>query len=231
MRAILLDIEGTTTPIDFVHKVLFPFAKERIGRYVEQHFGDLSDEIALLVDESSHDDTHTSRVDPTEPSSVASYLDHLIDVDRKSTPLKSIQGKIWQQGYEAGDLKSIVYDDVRPAFERWNAAGKTVAIYSSGSILAQKLLFGYTNHGDLTPFISYYFDTTTGPKREAASYEKIAAELGISPAEITFASDIPEELRAAKAAGFSTALALRPGNAPVADADEFDVKFTDLFQI
>jgi len=215
MKVILLDIEGTTTPIDFVHKVLFPFAKERIGKYVEQHFDKLSNEIAQLVDESSHDETYTVPVDPTEPGSIAAYLEHLIDIDRKSTPLKSIQGNVWKEGYEASELKSIVYEDVPPAFERWANEGRKIAIYSSGSILAQRLLFRYTNHGDLTPFLSHYFDTTTGGKREAESYRRIGEAIGPNIEEVLFVSDIPAELDAARAAGLSTLLSLRPGNAEV----------------
>ena len=212
-KAILLDIEGTTTPIDFVHKTLFPFAKERVGKFVEQHFGELSKQIAELVGESSHAETYTISVDPTEPGSVSAYLEHLIDVDRKSTPLKTIQGMIWREGYEAGELKSVVYDDVPAAFERWSDQGKTIAIYSSGSVLAQKLLFGYTNHGDLTPFISDYFDTEVGHKRDDGSYDKIADRLKREPEQILFLSDIPEELSAASAAGMEVCMVVRPGNA------------------
>jgi len=221
MKAILLDIEGTTTPIDFVHKVLFPYAKERVGTYVQMHFGTLFGEIVQLVDESSHDETYTIPVDPTEPGSVSAYLEHLINVDRKSTPLKSIQGSIWKEGYESGDLKSIVYDDVAPAFERWSAEGKTIAIYSSGSVLAQKLLFGYTDHGDLTPFISANFDTNIGHKREAESYRKIAETLSIDSKDLMFLSDIPEELDAASEAGYQIRLVVRPGNAEHHAAERF----------
>ena len=215
MKAILLDIEGTTTPIDFVHKTLFPYAKERVGKYVEMRFGELSNEIAQLIDESSHDDTYTLPVEPTEPGSVSAYLEHLINVDRKSRPLKSIQGRIWKEGYESGELRSIVYDDVPPAFERWTAEGKTVAVYSSGSILAQKLLFRYTDHGDLTPCISANFDTEVGHKREAESYRHIANKLNRDADDILFLSDIPEELIAAAQAGYQTRLVVRPGNAPI----------------
>ena len=212
IRAILLDIEGTTTPIDFVHKVLFPYAKERVGKYVVTHFGKLADEISQLVDESAHDETYTIPVDPTEPGSVAAYLEHLITVDRKSTPLKSIQGNVWKEGYESGELQSTVYADVPRALERWTQAGRTIAIYSSGSVLAQKLLFGYTDHGDLTPYISANFDTNVGQKREADSYRSIAAELGFDASELLFVSDIAAELDAAQAAGLQTALVVRPGN-------------------
>ena len=215
MKVILLDIEGTTTPIEFVHSTLFPFAKQRIGKFVEMHFGSLAGEIAQLVEESAHDGTYTVPVDPTEPGSVSAYLEHLIDEDRKSTPLKAIQGKIWQEGYESGDLMSSVFDDVPRAFERWKAAGDTIAIFSSGSVLAQQLLFRYTDHGDLTPFISAYFDTTIGAKRDATSYTAIAADLNTAVGEVLFISDIVAELEAAREAGLSTALTVRPGNAPV----------------
>lgn len=234
MKAILLDIEGTTTPIDFVHETLFPFAKERVGKFVEMHFGELAAEIAQLVDESSHDQSYTVPVDPTEPGFVSAYLEHLIDEDRKSTPLKSIQGKVWQEGYESGELKSVVFDDVPPAFKRWHDAGKTVAIYSSGSILAQQLLFRYTNHGDLTPFISDYFDTHIGAKRETESYRKIAVELGVEPGEVLFVSDIVTELDGATASGMKTALSVRAGNASVTEThdhktlENFDFVFSEI---
>lgn len=233
MKAILLDIEGTTTPIDFVHKTLFPFAKQRIGKYVETHFRALSDEINALVDESSKDGSYTVPVDPTEPGSVSAYLKHLIDQDRKSTPLKSIEGKIWKAGYESGELKSIVFDDIPPAFKRWNEAGKTIAIYSSGSVLAQQLLFRYTDHGDLTALISDYFDTNIGGKREAESYRKIALVLGVEPGEILFVSDIVAELDAADAAGMKAALSVRAGNASVTEThdhkalENFDLVFSE----
>lgn len=215
MKAILLDIEGTTTPIDFVHKTLFPFAKERIGKYVAEHFDALRAEIDQLVDEAAHDKTYTVPVDPTEPGSVSAYLEHLIDRDRKSTPLKSIQGKIWQQGYESGELRSVVFEDVPSAFERWKAAGKKIAIYSSGSVLAQRSIFTYSDHGDLTAFITDYFDTHVGHKRETKSYQTIAAEMGHDEVDVLFISDISEELDAARQAGMQSALSIREGNAPL----------------
>jgi len=218
-KAILLDIEGTTTPIDFVHETLFPYAKERVGKFVAFHFGALAAEITQLVDESSHDETYTEPFDPTEPGSVSHYLEHLIDRDKKSTPLKSIQGKLWKEGYESGELTSVVFADVPPAFERWRKEGKIVAIYSSGSVLAQRLLFRHTDHGDLTRFISEYFDTATGAKREPESYKKIAAKLGVDPSEILFLSDVTAELDAAAEAGVATVLVIRPGNALQGPAD------------
>jgi enolase-phosphatase E1 len=215
MKSILLDIEGTTTPIDFVHQVLFPFARTRTAAYVATNFESLGPEIEQLRIEHEKDLGYTDHLDPVSTKSVAKYLAFLIDVDRKSTPLKSIQGKIWKEGYESGELRSIVFDDVPRAFERWNDTGMTIAIFSSGSVLAQQLLFRYTDHGDLTAFISSYFDTNIGPKRDPKSYEVIAAEVDCSPGEILFVSDITSELDAARDAGLSTALSARPGNDPV----------------
>jgi enolase-phosphatase E1 len=213
MKAILLDIEGTTTPIDFVHKTLFPYAKEKIADYVREHFAELGDEVAQLKEEHSADKFYENPFDETSPDSVVNYLKFLIDDDRKSTPLKSIQGKIWQQGYENGELKGEVFADVPGAFERWQKNGKKIAIYSSGSMLAQKLIFGYSDKGDLTTYISDYFDTTTGAKREMESYARIAEALKFAPQDILFISDVPAELDAARDAGFATALSLREGNA------------------
>ena len=216
-KAILLDIEGTTTPIDFVHKILFPFAKERIGGFVRKNFDRLSEEIAQLKAEHASDGFFTGPFDENLPELVSLYLEHLIDIDRKSTPLKSIQGKIWQVGYESGALKSQIFDDVPRAFERWKAAEKIISIYSSGSVLAQKNLFKYTDQGDLTPFISSYFDTNVGGKRDAASYKKIAALLHADVENILFVSDVTQELDAAALNGFQTALSVRPGNAGMAE--------------
>ena len=215
MNSILLDIEGTTTPIEFVHEVLFPFARRKIAGYISTNFEKLESEISQLITEHEKDLGYTDHFDPVSAKSVAKYLVFLIDQDRKSTPLKSIQGKIWQEGYESGELKSVIFDDVPRAFERWNAAGITIAIFSSGSVLAQKLLFRYTDHGDLTQFISSYFDTNIGAKRDAQSYALIAAALNTPAGDIVFVSDIIAELDAAREAGLSTALALRPGNAPI----------------
>ena len=221
MKSILLDIEGTTTPIDFVHEVLFSFARSKMPGYVAANFESLAPEIEQLIVEHEKDLGYTDHFDPASTKSVAKYLAFLIDEDRKSTPLKSIQGKIWKEGYESGKLKSVVFEDVPRAFERWKDAGMTIAIFSSGSVLAQELLFHYTDHGDLTPFISTYFDTNTGAKRDPQSYASIAAELDTSPGEILFVSDVVAELDAARDAGVPTALAVRPGNVPI----ETDVSY------
>lgn len=191
---VLLDIEGTTTPIAFVHDVLFPYARTHLAI-------DASD-AALLESEYARD---ADRPPAFEPRSYATWL---MDRDRKSTALKALQGKLWRRGYETGELCSLVFDDVPPALAAWRTAGVPVEIYSSGSIEAQQLLFRYTNHGDLTPYLAGYHDTTTGPKRAAESYRAIGG-----PG--TFISDVVEELDAASIAGFTAVLAIRPGNAPV----------------
>jgi enolase-phosphatase E1 len=147
--------------------------------------------------------------------SAVAYIHWLMDCDRKSTPLKAIQGRIWQEGYQAGELFGEVFDDVPLAFARWRRQNKLICIYSSGSALAQKLLFAHTTAGDLTGCIYRYFDTTIGHKIEAGSYLRIAEELRLAPAEIVFISDAIAELDAARDAGMKTILAMRPGNRPV----------------
>lgn len=225
MKAILLDIEGTTTPIDFVHRTLFPFAKARIDEFVASNFADFGAEIEQLEKEYHVDFMNqiygrSFRAD--SPESVAAYLKFLIDVDRKSTPLKSIQGAIWKLGYESGELESVMFTDVPPALERWRGEGKTIAIFSSGSVLAQKLIFKYSTFGDLTKFIDAFFDTTVGAKRETSSYERIARELRLKPSEILFISDVAAELDAARDAGLQTLLSVRPGNGRVKAPIEHD---------
>lgn len=220
MKAILLDIEGTTTPIDFVHKTLFPFAKAKIDAFVEAHFDEIGAEIEQLKIEYRKDFTEQIygrdfRAD--SPESVANYLKFLIDIDRKSTPLKSLQGRIWQAGYESGELRSEMFADVPRAFERWQEQGKTIAIYSSGSVLAQKLIFKYSNSGDLSGFISDYFDTNIGYKREAESYVRIAAALNHPPKRVLFVSDVIAELDAAQNAGMQTTLSVRRGNGQISE--------------
>ncbi|MGQ0541718.1 MAG: acireductone synthase [Blastocatellia bacterium] len=216
-KAILLDIEGTTTPIDFVHKTLFPYAKARMAGYVGEHFDDLAVEIEQLRGEHEQDADYGREFRADSPNSVADYLVYLIEKDRKSTPLKAIQGMIWQQGYESGDLVSIVYEDVPIAMKRCKDEGKIVAIYSSGSVLAQMLIFKYSDQGDLAPFISNYFDTNVGHKREVESYRKIRRDLDLEAKEVLFVSDVPAELDAASEAGMQTALSIRKGNAVVGD--------------
>lgn len=210
VRGILLDIEGTTTPIAFVHEVLFSYARTHARDFLRnnQDSDDVRADIALLREEHASD--KSNNLEP--PESIADYIDWLIDRDRKSTGLKSLQGKIWRQGYRDGSLKSQVFADVAPALERWRAAGLKISIFSSGSVLAQQLLFAHTDAGDLTKFIDGYFDTNVGKKAEAESYRKIAVAMDLKPSEILFISDVVAELEAAKEAGMKTLLSIRPGN-------------------
>jgi enolase-phosphatase E1 len=208
IRTILLDIEGTTTPIEFVHQVLFPYARAHIHEHLDDH--DIEVLHAEYLAEAPRSGLPSWNPADTFGSAEA-YVHWLMDRDRKSTGLKSLQGRIWEAGYRAGELKGKgeVYPDVRPALARWRKAGKEIAIFSSGSIQAQRNLFANTTDGDLSPFLSGYFDTTTGPKREAASYRKIAAALRRAPREVLFISDVIVELDAARAAGMHTTLCIR----------------------
>lgn len=206
-KGILLDIEGTTTPITFVYDVLFPFART--------HAHEFLDDAALreLKTEYETDAARGLAPPPWFPSPLA-YVHWLMDQDRKSTALKNLQGKIWKEGYQRGELHGEVFADVPGALERWHQAGRDVRIYSSGSILAQQLLFSTTRFGDLTRFLSGYFDTTTGPKGDPSSYRSIANAFSLPASEILFISDVTGELDAAAAAGMLVRLALRPGNHP-----------------
>jgi len=213
LRGILLDIEGTTTPIAFVHEVLFSYARLHAREFLK----DKLESAAVRADVALLRAEHASEVEDMPPlsddvNSIATYVDWLIARDRKSTGLKSLQGKIWREGYLNGSLKSQVFSDVAPALERWHAAGLSISIFSSGSVLAQQLLFAHTNAGDLTKFIDNYFDTNVGKKGDAESYRKIAAALKIQPNEILFISDVVAELEAAREAGMKTLLSIRPGN-------------------
>ena len=206
VRAILLDIEGTTTPIAFVHDVLFGYAREHVRDFLDKN--PAADDIALLREEHALD----VREGRNPPPLTAEYVEWLMALDRKSTGLKSLQGKIWIEGYENGSLKSQVFEDVEPAFQRWRERGLRISIFSSGSVLAQQLLFAYSEVGNLTRFIENYFDTRVGKKGEAESYRKIAKAMSLKPWQILFISDVVAELQAAKKAGMETILSIRPGN-------------------
>lgn len=224
IKMILLDIEGTTTPIDFVFQTLFPYARHHLQSYLSEHWAEVQDDIAALQTEHTADvqqGLNPPPFDNTQLESVVTYLHWLMDRDRKSTPLKSLQGKIWQEGYKSGALKSQIFADVPPALARWQQQQKRICIFSSGSVLAQKLLFTNTEFGDLSPFISGWFDTKVGAKKEANSYQRIAEELGCKPQEVTFISDVTAELAAATAAGMQTILSVRPGNPPQEESEKF----------
>jgi enolase-phosphatase E1 len=194
-RAVVTDIEGTTTPISFVRDVLFPFARARMADFVAT-YADLP-----AVAEQLAEARALAGDPPLSNPALAAALAVWIDEDRKAAPLKALQGMIWEDGYAGGSLKAPVYPDAAAALRRWHAAGVTLAVYSSGSVPAQKLLFGHTDQGDLGPLFSAWFDLATGSKLEAESYAKIAAALALPPADILFLSDHPGELAAAEAAG------------------------------
>jgi enolase-phosphatase E1 len=215
VRAILLDIEGTTTPIAFVHDVLFSYAREHVREFLAANSA--AEDIALLREEHAVD----VREGRNPPESIAEYVEWLISIDRKSTGLKSLQGKIGRQGYLEGSLKSQVFGDVALAFERWRDRGLRISIFSSGSVLAQQLLFAHTEVGDLTPFIDSYFDTNVGKKGEAESYRKIAEAMNIEALEILFVSDVVAELEAAKETGMRVVLSIRPGNEAQPNAESY----------
>ncbi len=220
VSAIVTDIEGTTTDIEFVHKVLFPYAAQRLPDFVRRHATDAA--VRAILDAVRADmnapDTHDEAV-------IACLLDWTA-ADRKITPLKQLQGLIWETGFRQGDFRGHLYADAYANLKRWHEQGVPLYIFSSGSVKAQKLLFGHTGYGDLTPWFSGYFDTTTGAKREADAYRTIAQAIGRPAAEILFLSDISEELDAAREAGMQVRQLVR--GAPVASRHPQAKTFDDI---
>src|SRR6185369_14114134 len=223
-RGILLDIEGTTSSVSFVYEVMFPYVSKHLtfevfANWLEPDYIEAFHAIAKDAGHESLDawlkSQSLTRDNPLRAADVVcKEVVRLMDGDVKATGLKHLQGLIWKSGFDSGELKAHVYDDVPPALAAWNAADKDVRIYSSGSVQAQKLFFGHTIFGDLLSQFRGHYDTTIGGKKEAASYRKIAAEFRLPADEILFLSDIVAELDAARAAGMQTALVVRPGNAP-----------------
>lgn len=207
IRALLLDIEGTTTPVNFVYEKLFPYAAAHLEQFLKTSLEE-SDRKQLRKEYEQE----TASDLPLLSDPPFEYLRWLMHLDRKSRGLKSIQGKIWKSGYENGELRGELFPDVPKAFEKWLEARLGIYIYSSGSVPAQRLIFNHSVFGDLTPFISGYFDTAVGPKRASSSYETIAKLIGLEPRQMLFVSDIAEELTAAQEAGFAVLLSVRPGN-------------------
>lgn len=198
-RAIVTDIEGTTSSIAFVKEVLFPYARAALPAFVREHGH--KPEVRQWLDNAAMDVGSVCM-----DSVLVEVLQGWIDEDRKHTALKALQGRVWQAGYREGDFTAPLYPDVAPALRAWHAAGHTLAVYSSGSVPAQKLLFAHTDAGDLTPLFSGFFDTEVGGKREAASYRAIAGRLAGQPGDILFLSDVVAELDAAREAGLRTVL-------------------------
>ncbi|HEY4146119.1 acireductone synthase [Pinirhizobacter sp.] len=222
IRAIVTDIEGTTSSIDFVHDTLFPYARERLPAYVQMHADTAPVQHWLAEAAREAGMVQASRHE------VVDLLLRWIDEDRKSTALKALQGMIWKDGYEAGDYRAHVYPEVPAVLASWHAAGIPLYVYSSGSVPAQKLFFRYSQAGDLSPLFSGYFDTTTGPKREAASYTSIAQAIGETPSSILFLSDIEQELDAAHTAGLQTGWLLRKDPKPAQAAHRAFARFDEI---
>ena len=209
IKAIVIDIEGTTSSLSFVKDVLFPYARERLAAFVRAHASDPAVRAQLEA---------TASGEPLSDDDTIARLLQWIDEDRKVTPLKALQGMIWEAGYRHGDFRGHVYEDAVRGLRAWQASGIALYVFSSGSVQAQKLLFGHSDFGDLTPLFSGYFDTTIGAKREAESYRRIAREIGRPPAEVLFVSDIREELDAARSAGLHTTWLIRDGELPASAA-------------
>lgn len=205
IKAVLTDIEGTTSSIHFVVDVLFPYAQAHLPAFIRENAGqaEVANQLQAVRQESGESQADVERC--------IELLLQWMAADRKATPLKALQGMIWERGYRNGQLKGHVYEDAVAGLKRWKAQGRDLYIYSSGSVQAQKLLFSCSTAGDLTPLFSGYFDTTSGHKRETASYVRIAREIGLPEQNILFLSDVVQELDAAAEAGMATVGLAREG--------------------
>lgn len=202
IKAIVTDIEGTTSSISFVHDVLFPYARARMREFVRTHAVD--PQVAPQLEE-----VRKASGQQLDLDGVIQQLLDWIDQDKKVTPLKALQGLIWEQGYRDGDFHGHIYADAVESLRKWHARGIALYVYSSGSVHAQKLLFGHTQYGDLTPLFTDYFDTRIGAKTETGSYQHIVESLKLPAEQILFLSDILLELDAARAAGLKTCWLVR----------------------
>ena len=223
IKAIVTDIEGTTSSLSFVKDILFPYARAQLAEYVHAHIQD--EAIQLIQADSSKEVGQDLSIEQ-----LIIQLIQWIDEDKKVTPLKSLQGLIWEAGYQKSDFKGHVYQDAVDNLQLWKSKGLSLYIYSSGSVYAQKLLFGHTEYGDLNPLFSGYFDTHIGGKRESSSYAKITEEIGLPAEQLLFLSDIKEELDAAKAVGMQTIWLTREGVTDL-DAEHQQVLSFDAIKI
>jgi enolase-phosphatase E1 len=234
LTTVLLDIEGTSSPIEFVHDVMYGYARRELVGFLSRGIGDKV--LAPLWDSLARDagaenlQALSERLNAPPVEVLRKTAIGLMDADAKATALKELQGQIWKTGFENGELRSQIFEDVPRSLRRWKKAGIGVRVYSSGSVEAQKLFFKHTEHGDLSDFISGWYDTSTGPKREAESYRKIASQIGGPAEKILFLSDVVAELDAARTAGMQTGLLLRPGNAAV-DGDHGHFMFDSFDEI
>lgn len=233
-RCIVLDIEGTTTPISFVTDVLFPYARDNVGRHLSATFEtpETRDDIKLL--RSQVEDDLKQGVQGAVPipgdeagkeqviAALVANVEAMIKADRKITALKQLQGHIWQTGFENNELEGVVFEDVPKALTNWHSLGIKVYIYSSGSRLAQRLIFGKTNYGDLRKYLCGFFDTYVGNKKETRSYIEISESLGVDkPLDVLFLTDVYQEAVAAKDAGLKVLILIRPGNGPLPENHGF----------
>ncbi len=221
---VLLDIEGTTCPVDFVSGTLFPFASARLGSFLESNAHDsaisaLLSETEILWRQDGDPEAQAlwrarNKMPPKTETGVAvlPYLEWLISRDRKSAPLKELQGMVWREGYTSGEIIAPLFEDVPGALQRWREQGLMLAVYSSGSVEAQKLLYRFSNAGDLSGLFNHWFDTRWGSKRESDSYQQIGADMGAGPPRVLFISDVVEELAAASCAGMKVLFSRRKDN-------------------
>ncbi|KAJ1719369.1 Enolase-phosphatase E1 [Coemansia erecta] len=237
---VLLDVEGTTTPISFVHEVLFPYILDNVDRFLEAQWQDptVQEHVRAIADQANKDAqagiVHAIPIDldtdtPEEiRQKVAVNVRWQMKIDRKIAALKGLQGYMWRFGYTGGQLQGVMFDDAVQAIKKWSADCK-VYIYSSGSVEAQKLIFGFSDHGDLLPCISGHYDTNIGLKQESQSYTRIAEDIGIPPSRIMFISDNENEIRAADQAGFQTVVSVRPGNLTLTESAKKNYRLTSDF--
>ncbi len=222
-QCVLLDIEGTISDIRFVYDVMFPYAKNNMNQFLLENWGALPVQgavrtVARDAGRVSLDDWLGPKWQSGEGNSISKLVEHcheLMSMDSKATGLKLLQGMVWQSGFESGALRAELFPDVLPALEEWKANGMDLRIYSSGSVLAQKMFFKYTVLGDLTDLFSAHYDTTIGTKKDSASYARIAAESQFDPSEIVFVTDVFGELLAAGQVGMQVIASLRPNNIPL----------------
>jgi len=225
--AVLLDIEGTTTSISFVFDTLFPYAATHLADFLATH---RADPAVMAACDIVRKDALPDEQKLTADQQTLAIVRRQMAADTKATGLKQLQGLIWKHGYESGAIKGHVYADVPTCFATWRQQKRAIAIYSSGSVLAQKLLFRHSTTGDLTGYLAGYYDTTSGSKRDASSYLTIANAWGITPSDITFCTDQPAEAEAAAAAGMVAVILMRPGNAPLQAGLKFPVH-ADLVRV
>ena len=218
-KAILLDIEGTTSSVSFVYDVMFPYVRNELERFLDEHWEHV--DLQLACEQIAQDAGHAGLEAWCGPNSmdqrenIRYEVIRLMDGDVKATGLKQLQGLIWRDAFESGGMQAHVYPEVPTCLRAWRDAGLDLRVYSSGSIQAQRLFFAHTEVGDLLPLFTGHYDTTVGAKKEAVSYERITHDWGMPPDDILFISDVLAELAAAKSAGLHTALSIRPGNADI----------------